>query len=222
MSLVSLMHLQLEEHRVEALFPTLLFSAKITDKKYLEDLKKRILQMTKDPSKGTKEGNVAWISHDNMQEMEEFQDLHDLLLRESVQIFKYYSIVCDSVYLTSMWANVGYKPEYCHQNHIHPNSMFSGVLHVSIPSGASGTQFGDPRPAARIFDPNVRTMAAHNSGMVDPPAEDGMLYMFPSYLPHGVHSTYKSFGKNNPRITVSFNAMMTGKMTTRTAPLTLK
>ena len=91
------MHLQLEEHRVEALFPTLLFSAKITDKKYLEDLKKRILQMTKDPSKGTKEGNVAWISHDNMQEMEEFQDLHDLLLRESVQIFKYYSIVCDSV-----------------------------------------------------------------------------------------------------------------------------
>jgi len=222
MSLVSLMLLQLEDHKVEALFPTLLFSAKITDKKYLEDLRKKILQMTKDSSKGTQIGDIAWISHDNMHEMEEFQDLHDLLLRESVQIFKYYSIVCDSVYLTSMWANVGYKPEYCHQNHIHPNSMFSGVLHVDIPPNANGTQFGDPRPAARVFDPDVGKMAAHNSGLVQPQTESGMLYMFPSYLPHGVQPSYKSFGKKNQRITVSFNSMMTGKMTTRTAPLTLK
>ena len=207
---------------ITPLFPTLLFTSVVKDDNLLKTLQKEVMKMTKDPDAGTRAGDVGWFSHHNMHEMDEFQDLHDLLLKEMVAIFNYYGVICDSVYLTSMWANVGYRPEYMHQNHIHPNSLFSGVLHVNVPTGASGTSFGDPRPGARMIEPNYKEMSAINAGATTPQVENGTLFVFPSYLPHGVHSSYKSYGKGNQRITISFNAMMTGEITTQTAPLTLR
>jgi hypothetical protein len=113
-----------------------------------------------------------------------------------------------------MWANVGFRPLYCHMNHTHPNSIFSGVWHVSTPNlgtpFAQTTTFSDPRPAARVIEPSVnKDHAAHNSGTVSPIVNNGSLFMFPSWLPHGVQQSYQDT-KGIPRITISFNAMMTG------------
>ena len=210
------------ERNIMPLFPTLLFTSVVKDEDLLKDVQKNIIKMTKDPDAGTRNGDLSWYSHHNMHQMDEFEDLYELILKEMVSIFHYYGVVCDSIYLTSMWANVGYRPEYTHQNHIHPNSLFSGVLHVNLPKDAAGTSFGDPRPAARMLEPNYKDMSAINAGLSTPPTETGSLFIFPSYLPHAVHSSYKSYGKGNQRITVSFNAMMTGEITTQTAPLTLR
>ena len=151
------------------------------------------------------------------------QDVHDFLLKESAAVFAYYDFKVEEVYLTSMWANVGYKPFYCHMNHTHPNSIFSGVFHVSVPNvgttHAQTTTFSDPRPAARVIEPNVnKDFAAHNSGTVSPIVNNGSLFMFPSWLPHGVQQAWHDY-QGIPRITISFNAMMTGEINTRTAPI---
>lgn len=213
----------LKERQINPLFPSLVFSAVIDDNEFLDEIQKNIIKMTKDPEAGSRAGEVGWFSHHNMHVMDEFSDLYNLILKEMVSVFDYYQIIYESVYLTSMWANVAYRPEYCHQNHIHPNSMFSGVLHINSPKNASKTSFNDPRPAARMFEPSVHELTGINSGVVIPRhADRGQLFIFPSYLPHGVNASHQSFGKGNQRITVSFNAMMTGEITTQTAPLILK
>lgn len=214
--------IQLTKREIHPLFPSLVFSSVIEDAKFLDKLQKSVLKLTKNPDAGTTAGSIGWFSHHFLHEHDDFQDLHNLLLKEMVMIFDYYQISYESVYLTSMWANVGYRPEYCHQNHIHPNSLFSGVLHVNIPPNGQGTAFNDPRPGARMLEPSVNEMGPINSGVVVPKHENGQLFIFPSYLPHGVHTSHKSYGKGNQRITISFNAMMTGEITTQTAPLTLK
>ena len=69
-------------------------------------------------------------------------------------------------------------------NHTHPNSIFSGVFHISVPNvgttHAQTTTFSDPRPAARVIEPNVIKDFAHNSGVVSPIVNNGSLFMFPS------------------------------------------
>lgn len=216
------MSIKLTDRTIWPTFPSLIFSSKIESKSLLDKVASDVMKMTKDESAGTKAGTVGWFSNHDLHTKPEFEELSDLFLQEAVSVMDYMTVIRDEAYLTSMWANVGYRPEYSHQNHIHPNSLLSGVLHVSMPPNCSGTAFSDPRPGARIFEPNHTEMNASNSGVFIPKFENGTLLIFPSYLPHGVPPTHTSYGKGNNRITISFNAMILGDITTRTAPLSLR
>ena len=219
--------IKVTDRDIGVLFPSLLFKSRVDDKEFIKDIKERILAATKDEKAGTIAGDpndpVGWYSFDDLHQREGFQDVHDFLLKESASVFAYYDYKVEQVYLTSMWANVGFRPLYCHMNHTHPNSIFSGVWHISCPNIGTTycqtTTFSDPRPAARVIEPNVnKEFAAHNSGIVSPIVDNGSLFIFPSWLPHGVQQHYNSYN-GVPRITISFNAMMVGDITTRTAPI---
>jgi len=216
------MSIKLVDRTIWPTFPSMIFASKIESASLLKQVASDVMKLTKDESAGTKAGNVGWFSHHHLHEAPEFEELSTLFLQEAVSVMDYMTVVRDEVYLTSMWANVGFRPEYSHQNHIHPNSLLSGVLHVSMPPKCAGTAFSDPRPGARIFEPNHTELNATNSGVFIPKFEEGTLLIFPSYLPHGVPSTHVSYGKGYNRITISFNAMILGDITTRTAPLSLR
>ncbi len=219
--------IKVTDRDIGVLFPSLLFKSRVDDADFLEEVKEKVLAAAKDEKAGTTAGDpndpVGWYSFDDLHQREGFEDVHTFLLKESAAVFAYYDYKIEQVYLTSMWANVGYKPLYCHMNHTHPNSIFSGVWHVSTPNlgttFAQTTTFSDPRPGARVIEPSVnKDHAAHNSGTVSPVVNNGSLFMFPSWLPHGVQQAYQDYN-GTPRITISFNAMMTGDITTRTAPI---
>ena len=219
--------IKVTDRDIGVLFPSLLFKSRVDDKKFINDVKEKVLALTKDEKAGTLSGDpedpVGWYSFDNLHQREGFDKVHDFLLKESAAVFAYHDYKVEQVYLTAMWANVGWKPLYCHMNHTHPNSIFSGVWHISCPNVGTRfcqtTTFSDPRPAARVIEPNViKDFAAHNSGTVAPIVNNGSLFMFPSWLPHGVQQHYNSYN-GVPRITISFNAMMVGDITTRTAPI---
>tara|TARA_Y100001954_G_scaffold123911_1_gene133027 strand:+ start:1551 stop:2372 length:822 start_codon:yes stop_codon:yes gene_type:complete len=220
--------IKVTDRDIGVLFPSLLFKSRVADRDFLNDIKEKVLKATKDPDMGTVSGRaedpIGWYSYDDLHQREGFDEVHDFLLKESAAVFAYYDYKVEEVYLTAMWANVGYNPYYCHMNHTHPNSLFSGVLHVSVPNVgtpyAQTTTFSDPRPAARVIEPNVnKDFAAHNSGTVSPIVKNGSLLMFPSWLPHGVQQQSVVDNQGIPRITISFNAMMVGDITTRTAPI---
>mgnify|MGYP001159497094 FL=1 len=220
--------IKVTDRDIGVLFPSLLFKSRVADRDFLNEVKEKVLKATKDPDMGTPAGKpddpIGWYSFDNLHQKEGFEDVHDFLLRESASVFQYYDYKVEEVYLTAMWANVGYSPYYCHMNHTHPNSIFSGVWHVSVPNVgtkfAQTTTFSDPRPGARVIEPNVnKDFAAHNSGTVSPIVKNGSLLMFPSWLPHGVQQQSVADYQGTPRITISFNAMMTGEINTRTAPI---
>jgi len=218
--------IKVTDRDIGVLFPSLLFKSRVDDEDFIDDTVKKVLDMAKRDDAGSCAGNpkdpLGWYSYDNLHQAEGFELVHDFLLNEAAAVFAYHDFKVDEVYLTSMWANVGYKPEYCHMNHTHPNSIFSGVWHISVPNigtpYAQTTTFSDPRAGARVIEPNVnKNFAAHNSGTVSPIVNKGSLFLFPSWLPHGVQQSHEPYSV--PRITISFNAMMTGEITTRTAPI---
>jgi uncharacterized protein (TIGR02466 family) len=207
------------ERNLRPIFATPIFSCFLNDEKLMRQIYDEVMDLKK---KGLGNGGaIGWWSNDNLQELPEFELLAKSILEEVTGVMDVLKIQRDGVYLTSMWANIAFKPEYCHQNHVHPNSLISGVLHVSHPDASQGTTFVDPRPGARVLEPNYDEMFELNSGTLQHPAREGIMYLFPSYLPHGVNPSHQSFPKGKNRVTISFNAMITGKITTRTAPLTL-
>ena len=208
------------KREIMPLFPSLLFISKVDDKEFLKDLTQRILKLKlNELGTGSSSG---WWSYDDLHTLEEFEDVTELFLQQSEEVLNYYEVDRESHYLTTMWANIAIKPEYSHQLHVHPNSMFSGVFQVSMPDNCTGTSFADPRPGARMIEPTYSKMSAINAGVANPPGEEGQLIIFPSYLPHSVHSISDGFKGRKNRITISFNVMITGQIKTRTAKLTLK
>jgi uncharacterized protein (TIGR02466 family) len=102
--------------------------------------------------------------------------------------------------------------------HIHSNSLYSGVLYLQMPKGAAPTYFADPRPSAGILrpdyeNPNPMFLGARWGTF----SERGGLIIFPSWLPHGVENV--PYDPSLQRITLSFNIMIKTKIEFFTAKI---
>jgi uncharacterized protein (TIGR02466 family) len=208
------------EKSIQPLFATPLFESIIEDTNFLTDICENILNL-KNLGYGDEDA-LGWQSFDDIHKLPEFADLTQTFTNEVNSIMEFLKIKKDSCYLTSMWANVGVKPEYFHPTHIHPNSLLSGIFYISMPEQSVGTSFCDPRPSARILEPSYKELNQWNSGVYTADNKEGRMYIFPSYLPHFVHQKFEPHQHDNKRITISFNAMITGKIDNKTAPLELK
>ena len=103
--------------------------------------------------------------------------------------------------LNSLWINV--LPEGgMHSSHIHPQSVISGTMYVSMPAGASAIKFEDPRlpmmMAAPPRLPNVQT-ELRTFNYIQPNIGDVLLWE--SWLRHEVPMNLSE----GERISVSFN-----------------
>ena len=135
--------IKVTDRDIGVLFPSLLFKSRVADRDFLNEVKEKVLKAAKDPTMGTPAGKpedpIGWYSYDDLHQKEGFEEVHDFLLKESAAVFQYYDYKVEEIYLTAMWANVGYNPHYCHMNHTHPNSLFSGCLLYTSPSPRDDT-----------------------------------------------------------------------------------
>ena len=89
--------------------------------------------------------------------------------------------------------------------HIHPNSLFSGVLYLETPVGCGALAFLDPRSGAQMLMPPLTEPASDFAGgRVRFEPSPGRLLLFPAWLWHEVE---RSEG-DQPRVCVSFNIGM--------------
>lgn len=89
-----------------------------------------------------------------------------------------------------------------HASHLHPQSAISGTVYVSVPQGASGIQFEDPRMPMMMYAPPRLAAARQDhqpTGQVIP--ERGTVLLWESWLRHEVPQTMAP----EPRISISFN-----------------
>ena len=103
--------------------------------------------------------------------------------------------------LDSLWVNV-LKPGAAHTGHIHPHSVLSGTVYVTIPPGAGALKLEDPRLPLMMAAPPRRPDAAEDARTfvyVTPQA--GTVLMWESWLRHEV-APHR--GKSE-RISISFN-----------------
>lgn len=207
---------EMENREIITLFPTLLFKSKVSDVNFINDLERKARTL-KTLGKGHFE-HKNFVSADNLQTNEDFKPLSDLVMKEAESILDFYSVVRTSHYISNMWCNIT-NPNHRHPVHIHPNCYMSGIIYLTAPEKCGMTAFSDPRPSARVFEPNYSRMNETNAGLFRHQPERGVMLFWPSWLPHGVDIGFND--NKQDRIVVAFNIMIKGEIKTPTASLVL-
>jgi uncharacterized protein (TIGR02466 family) len=203
--------------QVIPLFPTCLFSGKISDIAACDRAEKKLRELQK-CGRGTFD-LTAYVTPDDIWKLDELKELVDLIKKESNEVLNFCKVKRDSHYISNMWANITH-PNHRHHLHIHPNCLLSGILYVKAPKECGPTVFEDPRPGARIIEPAYTEFNAYNSNRFVVAAEKGRMLIWPSYLLHAVDA-----GKctsEEDRIVIAFNVMIRGTIETTTARLELR
>jgi uncharacterized protein (TIGR02466 family) len=103
--------------------------------------------------------------------------------------------------LDSLWINI-LRPGAAHSGHIHPHSVLSGVVYVTVPPGAGGLRLEDPRLPLMMAAPPRRANAAEGErGFVTLAPAPGAIIMWESWLRHEVLANKAK----EPRLSLSFN-----------------
>jgi len=103
--------------------------------------------------------------------------------------------------LDSLWVNL-LKPGGSHSGHIHPHSVISGTVYVSVPPGAGGLKLEDPRlPLMMAAPPRTPDAPDESQSFIYAEPKTGMVLLWESWLRHEVppHA-----GKED-RLSISFN-----------------
>jgi uncharacterized protein (TIGR02466 family) len=197
------------------LFPTPLFTGKLSDISVCDRIEARLREIQKAAGKT---GAPAYMTPDNIHTLAEMKELVDVIMKESGQILDAYQIKRDSHYITNMWANINH-PNHRHLVHVHPNCLFSGILYIKTPKDCAPTIFASPRQLNKMLEPPITARNELNADMFVMRAEKGRMLMWPSYLPHGVDNG--SSTEEAKRIVVAFNIMIRGMVEMQTMRLQL-
>lgn len=161
-------------------------------------LKTDILAWSKNEKSLYKSNAGGWHSPTNMHERKEYSNFCKTIIKLFKGIF-YQEYINSEPKITAMWANVNYPNSY-NTVHTHYNSKWSGAYYVSIPEKSGNLFFKDPRPAAEMIKPNY-TFNEDAKNVCYTGGLNGMAFIFPAWLPHGVETNNT---KEN-RISISFN-----------------
>jgi uncharacterized protein (TIGR02466 family) len=199
------------------LFATPIFRHKINDVRLIKELTQEVLSLKDQAKSGSAD---TWCTDDNLHTLPAFKTITEIILAESNKIFDRLTLERNSQYIAGMWSNVS-KVGRAHQTHVHPNSFYSGVMYLQVPEGAGNLFFGDPRQCSQVIVPVYKKPNPELTGSnFQVRSEEGMMYMFPSWLPHGVLPV--DYKPNLPdRISIAFNVMIKADISLHSAKWSL-
>ena len=103
--------------------------------------------------------------------------------------------------LDSLWVNV-LKPGGAHSGHIHPHSVVSGTVYVTVPKGAGPLKLEDPRLTMMMAAPPRRADAPEElQTFVYAEPKPGTVFLWECWLRHEVAAG----AGTAKRISISFN-----------------
>jgi len=182
------------------IFPTSIYTEMIQLDNAL--LEQNILKWSSEGINDRKNTRKGWSSTQDMHLKSEYSAIVSSLIQNATNVFEQEYIERTPT-LINMWANILY-PGGHHNNHTHPNSHFSGVYYVKANNQSGNLLISDPRQGPQIIK-NIRKegylVHKHLWETIDLIPKEGMLVLFPSWLPHSVDIN----NSNNNRISISFN-----------------
>lgn len=124
-------------------------------------------------------------------------------IREFIEVYlKFYVhnvLECsDELVITQAWSNICEKGRK-HHEHVHPNSIVSGVFYFQINEKLPPIEFRNPN--THSFNLNIQKQNNFNSATFLLPLNSGELILFPSNLTHSVPENKDDL----PRISLAFN-----------------
>lgn len=196
---------------VRRLFPTLLHQAPLGDDALLADLEHSVRALAQDDAAGRRwskaHGYRGYTSYASLNDLPRrdptFAELKRRLDRQVAGFADAcaFELAGRKLRLDSLWVNL-LRPGGHHSAHIHPHSVVSGTLYMSLPEGSGAIRFEDPRLPMMMAAPTRRNGAAaelHPFVTVEPAVGDVLLWE--SWLRHEV----MPHGGRAERISVSFN-----------------
>lgn len=133
-----------------------------------------------------------------------FQALENLITREVLAYARKIGIddsAAKKLTMDTCWVNVMHE-HASHTLHLHPLSVISGTFYLSLPAGAPGIRFEDPRLDRFMARPPCNPRRSRElRPLLELPCKAGDLVLFESWLRHEVPA---HLGKQ-PRISISFN-----------------
>ena len=196
---------------VRQLFPTLLYEGRLGDDALIADLDHSIRTLAAEDGAGRR-----WCREHGYRGYTSYASLNDLPIRDPVfadlkrlldRHVARFAAACafdlggKRLKLDSLWVNL-LKPGGHHGAHLHPHSVISGTLYVTMPDGAGGLKLEDPRLPMLMAAPPRRAdapegMATFQTVRPDP----GTVLLWESWLRHEVVTN----AAKGERISVSFN-----------------
>lgn len=196
---------------VVRLFPTFVWKSQLDQATYKTINQTIHAQLTQWP--GTGVGGV-WQSSPRLHKLDALRALVGCIDTEVRSVLDFLKIETSGCEITGCWANA-LEPGATHALHSHPNNFLSGVYYVQIQPGADNINFHDPRPQTGIIRPPVTELTAYNTDQVVVSVAEGMLLLFPAWLPHSVTANCSE----RQRISISFNVMFRAFGETLAKPL---
>lgn len=196
---------------VRQLFPTLLYEDRLGDDALIADLDHSIRTLAAEDGAGRR-----WCREHGYRGYTSYASLDDLLIRDPVfadlkrlldrHVARFaeacaFDLGGKRLKLDSLWVNL-LKPGGHHGAHLHPHSVVSGTLYVTMPDGAGGLKLEDPRLPMLMAAPPRRSDAPDGMATfqtVRPQA--GTVLLWESWLRHEVVTN----AAKGERISVSFN-----------------
>lgn len=185
------------------LFPTTVYTAQLDEPEFLNEYV-AYLHTLRANEQGRENANGNWCSSDDLDVDVRWQGVKELILKTVKITLDDRGIIYKDVRMTCMWANIHATGSF-HQQHNHPNCMYSGVIYLKVPSKDPGNfYFRDPRAAANniVFDYEPGK-DPHDYYSIVP--TQGKILVFPNWLEHGTLAG--EYGEEE-RISVSFNVTL--------------
>lgn len=196
---------------VRSLFASLLYQAPLGDDALVAELEASCLQLATDDMAGRRwakdHGYRGYTSYASLNDLPirdpAFADLKRLLDRHVAT----FAAACafdlggKKLKLDSLWVNV-LDGKGGHSAHIHPHSVVSGTVYVTLPPGSRGLKLEDPRLAMMMAAPTRLPDAPEPlQAFVEVSPEPGTVLLWESWLRHEVPPGSGSA----KRISISFN-----------------
>jgi len=175
-----------------------IFPTPVLITKYEGDLSKELKYVDYLPYKEQK-SNANFKSKDTyLMEIEELKSIKDFFYESLNKYTKNISQSDQRLVVTQCWANKN-PPGSKHHEHVHPNSILSGVFYLKQDKTLPPIQFAKSIQHAMKLDPKKYNNLNSETFLL--PCVDGELLLFPSNLKHSVPT---NMGKE-ARISLSFN-----------------
>ena len=175
-----------------------IFPTPVLITKYEGDLSKELKYVDHLPYKEQK-ANYNLKSQDTyLMEIEELKSIKDFFYESLNKYTKNISNSDQRLVITQCWANKN-PPGSKHHEHVHPNSILSGVFYLKQDKTIPPIQFNQSIQHVMKLDPKKYNNLNSETFLL--PCVDGELLLFPSNLKHSVPT---NMGKES-RISLSFN-----------------
>ena len=146
--------------------------------------------------------NSGWQTRNDLQTLPEFGQMTEIISAGTQKVLEFLEVEPTPTEITGCWMNI--KPQGAgHQLHGHPNNYLSGVYYVKTPKGSDHIVFHDFRMDRHVIVPRFASETAKNNTLARVPVAEGVMVMFPAWLPHSVEANPSA----EERISLSFNIM---------------